>query len=233
MREPRRKRNSPKTNFTISFIVHGVLILVAFVFAAREGILGKKLRELTVLIAPEPKKPEPPKEKPPEPKPEPAKVAETPKAAPVARVAMPATVASAPPPAAGPAMAAPPAANLPSFDFSDGAKAVGTGSGQDGIGIYRAQVEYSLRSRWNRPDSAEDDKFVAEVQLDVDPAGNIIDWRLVKGSGDSRWDDSVKAAMKDTPNVGRPRPKSFPEQFLVRFDVQTSDPANAIQLDIK
>ena len=61
MRESRRKRNSPKTNLTISLVFHTVLILVGFVFAAREGVLGKKLRELTVLIAPEQKKPEPPK----------------------------------------------------------------------------------------------------------------------------------------------------------------------------
>lgn len=232
MRETRRKRNSPKTNLTISLVFHTVLILVGFVFAAREGVLGKKLRELTVLIAPEQKKPEPPKEKPPEPKVEPTKAEETPKIAAPVRTAP--AVASAPPPAnisTAPAMSAPPAANLPSFDFSDGAKAVSTDSSQGGL--YRAQVEYSLRSHWNRPDAAEDEKFVAEVQLDMDAAGNITDWRLVKGSGDPRWDDSVKAAMKATPNIGRPRPKNFPEQFLVRFDVQTSEATDAIQIDTK
>ncbi len=230
MREPRKKRNSPKTNLVISLVFHTVLILVGFVFAAREGILGKKLRELTVLIAPEPKKPEPPKEKPPEPKPEPEKPAETPKVAGVPSRTPPPAVASAPPPTTAPAVAAPAAAVLPSFDFSDGAKAVGTSSGQDGL--YRAQVEYSLRSHWNRPDIPDDEKFVAEVQLDMDAAGNITGWRLVKGSGDSRWDDSVKAAIKATPNIGRPRPKNFPEQFLVRFDV-TSEATDANQLDLK
>jgi outer membrane biosynthesis protein TonB len=204
---------------------------VGFVFAAREGILGKKLRELTVLIAPEAKKPEPPKEKPPEPKPELPKPVEAPKAV-VAAVQPVQSVAPAPPPVASSgAAAAPPAAILPSFDFSDGAKAVGTSSDQ--AGLYKSQVEFSLRSHWNRPDAPEDEKFVAEVQLDMDPAGNIIDWRLVKGSGDPRWDDSVKAAMKATPNIGRPRPKNFPEQFLVRFDVQSSQATDAIQLDIK
>lgn len=231
MRDPQRKRNSPKANLTISIVFHTILILVGFVFAAREGVLGKKLRELTVLIAPEQKKPEPPKEKPPEPKVEPAKATETVKvAAPVKTV----PVAAAPPPAttaAAPAMAAPPAANLPSFDFSDGARAVDTTSDQGAL--YKAQVEYMLRSHWNRPDAAADDKFVAEVQLDMDPAGNITGWHWVRGSGDARWDESVKAAMKATPNIGRPRPKNFPEQFLVRFDVQASEATDAIQLDIK
>lgn len=230
MREPRRKRNSPKTNFTISIIFHVVLILVAFVFAARQGILGKKLRELTVLIAPEPKKPEPPKEKPPEPKPEPAKVAQAPRVATTIARPQPATV-SAPPPSTAPAMAAPPAANLPSFDFSDGARAVDTTSDQNAL--YKAQVEFLLRSHWNRPEAPEDDKFVAEVQLDMDVAGNITGWHWVRGSGDAHWDDSVKAALKSTPNIGRPRPKNFPEQFLVKFDVAATEATDAIQLDIK
>jgi periplasmic protein TonB len=230
MRNPQRKRNSPKTNLTISLVFHTVLILVGFVFAAREGVLGKKLRELTVLIAPEQKKPEPPKEKPPEPKVEPTKTAAAPRiAAPVRQ--LPATTASAPPPAAiAPAMAAPPAANLPSFDFSDGARAVDTTSDQGAL--YKAQVEYLLRSHWNRPDAAEDDKFVVEVQLDMDPAGTITGWHWVRGSGDAHWDDSVKAALKSTSTIGRPRPKNFPEQFLVRFDV-ASEAAEAIQIDIK
>ncbi len=230
MREPRKRANSPKTNLVISLGFHVVLVLVLFVFAAHEGMLGNKLRELTVLIAPEPKKPEPPKEKPPEPKPEPEKAPVPTAPAPVRTV--PAVVAAAPPPAAeAPAMAAPPAANLPSFDFSDGARAVTSTSDQNGL--YRAQVEFLLRSHWNRPDLPDDDKFAAEVQLDMDSAGRIISWNWVKGSGDARWDDSVKAAMKATPDIGRPRPKNFPEQFLVRFDVQATDGAEAIQLDVK
>jgi len=60
----RRKRNSSKINLTISFVVHGILIFVIFFFAAREGMLGKKLKEITVTMVPKEKKPEPPKEKP-------------------------------------------------------------------------------------------------------------------------------------------------------------------------
>jgi outer membrane biosynthesis protein TonB len=226
MREFRKSRSAAKPSFLISLGFHVLIIVVVFVFAAREGVLGKKLRELTILIAPEPKKPEPPKEKPPEPKlPEPVKPAVVP-------VTAPAVVAAAPPPVApSAAVAAPPAANLPSFDFSDGARAVDSTS--DAGGLYRAQVEFSLRSHWNRPDEPGDEKYAAEVQLDMSPDGRILNWTFVKGSGDAKWDQSVKAAIKATPDIGRPRPKNFPEQFLVRFDVQTSETTDALQLDAK
>ena len=65
--QPRKKRNSSKVNLTISFIFHGIIILVVFVFAAREGMLGKKLKQLSVTMVPKEKKPGPPKEKPPYP----------------------------------------------------------------------------------------------------------------------------------------------------------------------
>ena len=39
MIQQRKKRNSSKLNLTISFIFHGILILVIFFFAARERIV--------------------------------------------------------------------------------------------------------------------------------------------------------------------------------------------------
>src|SRR5438477_13055425 len=104
----RKKRNSSKINLTISFVFHGALVLLIFFFAAREGILGKKLKQITVTMVPKEKKPEPPKIKPPEPRVEPAKPAETPK--PQIAVAPPKAETPAPPPAgAQPAVAPPPA----------------------------------------------------------------------------------------------------------------------------
>ena len=50
MIQERKKRNSSKVNLTISFIFHGILILAVFYFAAREGMLGKKLKEITVTM---------------------------------------------------------------------------------------------------------------------------------------------------------------------------------------
>ena len=59
--------------------------------------------------------------------------------------------------------------SLPAFDFSDGAKEVQTIS--DPNAIYKALVEHTLRSRWNRPEDIADDTYVAEVELSVDSKG--------------------------------------------------------------
>ncbi|NBV23951.1 MAG: hypothetical protein EBS05_18785, partial [Proteobacteria bacterium] len=59
---PRRKRNSTKVNLIFSLIFHVLIIALLFFFAAREGMLGQKLKTIAVQMAP--------KEKPPEKKPE-------------------------------------------------------------------------------------------------------------------------------------------------------------------
>jgi TonB family protein len=226
MIQQRKKRNSSKINLTISFIFHGVLILVIFFFAAREGMLGKPLKTLAVNMVKE-KKPEAPKEKPPEPKVEQAKTDQTPKMAipqPKAE-----TAAAPPPPASDSAPAvAPPPAILSGLDFSDGAKEVQTIS--DPNGIYKALIEHTLRSRWNRPEDIADEKYVAEVELNVDAKGKVTDYRWLKGSGDKRWDDSVKAVVAQTKVISRPPPKGFPVSFPVRFDVETSRTEPVIQV---
>src|SRR6476660_6955368 len=115
----RKKRSSSKTNLVISVVFHGTLIFAVFFFAAREGILGKKLKQLTVVMVPKEKKPEPPKPKPEEPKPEPPKVAQ-----PKVNIPQPKVQTAAAPPANDVPAVAPAATALPSFQFSDGAKAV-------------------------------------------------------------------------------------------------------------
>ena len=227
MIQQRKKRNSSKINLTISFVFHGILILVVFFFAAREGLVGKKLKQLAVTMVSKEKKPEPPKEKAPEPKAEQAKTDQTPKIAiPQPKVD---TAAAPPPPAvdAAPAVA-PPAASLPAFEFSDGAKEVQSIS--DPTGIYKALIEHTLRSRWNRPEDIADETYVAEVELSVDAKGRVTDYRWLKGSGDKRWDDSVKAVIAQTKTISRPPPKGFPEKFPVRFDVETSRTEAVVQL---
>jgi TonB family protein len=227
MIQQRTKSNSSKINLTISFIFHGLLILVVFFFAAREGLVGKKLKQLAVTMVPKEKKPEPAKEKPAEPKTETAKTDQAPKMS----VPQPkAETAAAPPPAAGdtaPAVA-PAAASLPAFEFSDGAKAVETIS--DPNGIYKALIEHTLRSRWNRPEDIADETYIAEVELSVDAKGRVTEYHWLKGSGDKRWDDSVKAVIAQTKTISRPPPKGFPQQFPVRFDVETSRTEPLIQL---
>ena len=221
---PRKKRNSSKINLIISIIFHSALTGLLFFFAAREGLVGKRMQALTATLAPKEKKPEPPKDKPAEPKVETPKVAATPRPA----IAPPkAETAAAPPPAsAAPAMA-PALASLPSFEFNDGAKEVQSISDPDEI--YKALIERSLHARWNRPENVADDNYVADVELSIDVAGRVTGSRWLKGSGNGPWDDSVKKALAETKTIGQPPPKGFPARFLVRFDVATMPADNALQ----
>jgi TonB family protein len=190
---------------------------LAIIFlAAREGMLGKKLKEITVTMAPKEKKPEPPKEKPPEPKIETPKPAEAPK---MVAAAPPTRAEVAPPPVAeAPPAAAPPTVDLPTMVFDDGAKQVQEVS--DPKLLYKGLVEHALHSNWNRPEDVADDSYIAEVELNIDNHGKVTSSRWLRGSGDARWDKSVKAAVAATKVISRPPPKGFPESFRVRFDVE-------------
>src|SRR5664280_1980585 len=102
----RKKVNSPRVNLIISLVFHSIAIGALFFFAGREGMLGKRLKEITVSMAPKEKKPEAPKPKATEPK------RDTPKPADTIRPATappPLLNASAPPPVGvSPAVAPPP-----------------------------------------------------------------------------------------------------------------------------
>jgi hypothetical protein len=206
---PRKKKNSSKVNLTISFVFHALLVGVLLYFAAREGLLGKKIQKISVQMVKE-KPPEKPKE-PEKPKVEPPKV-EPPKELPKVEEAK-----ATPPPAAAPPVVAPPAAEVPSFDF-EGGKAVNSES--DPVQLYKGYLEYRLRSKWNRPDNLEDDNYVAEVQVSVDKSGNLggVVWQ--KGSGNNQWDQSVRDVFKIVQNIDRRPPTNFPSQVTIRFDVQ-------------
>ena len=209
--KPTKKKNSSKVNLTISAAVHGVLVIALFYFAAREGLLGKKIQKISVNMVKE-KQPEKPKE-PEKPKVEPPKV-ETPK------VEQPKMVEESKPTAphvAAPPVVAPPVAELPSMEF-DGGKAVNSES--DPVQLYKGSVEYELRSKWNRPDNMDDDKYVAEVQVNVDKAGHIGNVTWEKGSGNDKWDQSVKDVFKAVQSIDRRPPTNFPPQVVIRFDVQ-------------
>ncbi len=180
-------------------------------------MLGKKLKELTVTMVPKEKKPEPPKEKPVEPK------IETPKAARDAKATWLRPPRRKPPPlrpAASDAPAVAPAAIKSAGLRVQRRRARKSKAFQTPNGIYKALVEHTLRSRWEPPGGHADDNYVAEVELSVDPTGNVDGSRWLNGSGDKRWDDSVKAAVAQTKAISRPPPKGFPEKFMVRFDVR-------------
>lgn len=224
MIQKRKKSNSSKINLIISAIFHTVLVGAIFYFAAKEGLLGKKLKELTVTME-KVKKPEPPKEKP-----EPPKV-EQPKQEAKVNVPQP-QVAATPPPAASdaPPTVAPAAAVLPAFSFDEGARAVQSISSPNDI--YKALVEHTLRSLWNRPEDMADDNFIANVELTIDKSGYIEDSRWINGSGNTRWDDTVRQAVAQVKTISRPPPKGFPDKFVVRFDVESTR-TEAIELGIR
>ncbi|HWX20863.1 MAG TPA: TonB family protein [Candidatus Binatia bacterium] len=226
--EHRRKRNSSKINLIISFTFHTIVVVAVVFLAAREGILGKKLKELTVTMAPKEKKPEPPKPKVPEPKLDTPKPANTPKLA-VAPPPVQTARAAAPPPVDVPAAVAPAAAVLPDMTFNDGAREVQTVS--DPNALYKGLVEHALRSRWNRPEDMADDSFIAEVELSIDAQGNVTGSRWLKGSGNSRWDNAVKSAVAATKVISRPPPKGFPAAFVARFDVESLRTEEVAQLN--
>jgi outer membrane biosynthesis protein TonB len=206
--QQRKKKNSSKVNLLISFVFHAALVVVLLYFAARSGILGNQLKKISVQMI---KEKAPPKPKPPPPHVEPPKI--IPKVVPPK---MTETVVKAPPSAAPPTVA-PPAATLPSFDFGGG-RAVETSS--DPVQLYKGALEYAFRSKWDRPDNMDDEKFVAEIEVAVDRDGNISDPQWEKGSGNSTWDASVRKAIAAVKNMGRPPPTNFPPEVTVRFDVQ-------------
>ena len=210
--QARKKRNSSKVNLMISFALHALIVAVALYFAARQGLLGKQLKKISIEMVKEkppekPKEPEKPKTEEP-PKAEPSR-AETAKAAEAPIVT--------PSPVVAPPSVAPPSAEMPSFEF-EGGKAVETSS--DPVHLYQSYMEYTLRSKWNRPDNIADDSYVAEVEVSVDRAGQISKPEWKKGSGDKPWDDSVKQVFNVVRDMDRPPPTNFPSRVMVRFDVQ-------------
>jgi hypothetical protein len=224
-----RKKNATKVSLITSLVFHGAIVGALVFFAAREGFLGKQLKTIAVTMAPKEKPPEPEKPK------EPEKLPEPPPEQPKVVEPQP-QVAQAPPPTApaaqlsnlAPPPAAPPPAGLPSFNFSDGAKAVESSS--DPVQLYKGFVEFTIRSKWLRPEGLADEKFVAEVELRVDPAGQILGYDWKRGSGHAAWDESVRKAVAGTRSIGRVPPKGFPGTFLVRFDVVGEVAADSLAL---
>jgi hypothetical protein len=209
--QQRKKKNSSKVNLTISVVVHAILLGALFYFAARQGFLGEKVKKLTVTFDKKPKPPEKPKE--------PEKKIEPPKTEPL-KVEPPKFVEapkpSAPAPAAPPTVA-PPVAEVPAFEF-EGGKTVETST--DPVQLYKGYMEYVLRQKWNRPDNMVDDSYVAEVAVNVDKEGNLSQPQWLKGSGDAKWDQTVKDVFNVVQSIDRRPPTNFPPNVTIRFDVQ-------------
>ena len=206
-----KKKNSSKVNLTISFVFHAVLIGGLLYFAAREGLIGKKLQKIAVEMVKE-KQPEKPKEQE-KPKVEPPKMETAKNEPPKYEEPKPAAAQAEAPP-----VVAPPSVDVPSFEF-EGGKAVNSES--DPVQLYKGYMEYSLRSKWNRPEDIDDANYVADVAVSVDTSGNLNHIQWQKGSGNSRWDQSVRDVFKVVQNIDRRPPTNFPAQVTIRFDVQT------------
>jgi len=206
--QARKKRNSSKVNLAISFTFHAFLVLLVLYFAARQGWLGQQAKKISVSLIKEAPKPKPPEQKPPPPPVViPPKVVQAPPAQP--KVTAPATVA--------PPTVAPPAQELPSFDFGGGKEVI---SSSDPVQLYKSSIEYAMRSKWDRPEDMDDDSYVAEVQVTVGHDGSLSNPVWQKGSGNKRWDDTVRAVIAQVTNMDRPPPTNFPPQVTIRFDVQ-------------
>jgi len=206
--KPRKKANSSKVNLTISAVFHGVLVVLMLYFAARAGLIGKKAQMAVEMV--KEKQPEKPKE-PEKPKIEPPKV-ETPK------VEAPKLAEAKAPPPTAPPVVAPPPTEMPAFEF-EGGKAVNSES--DPVQLYKGYLEYVLRSKWNRPDNMADDQYEADVKVAVDREGNIRETQWLKGSGNPRWDESVKNVFTVVQSIDRRPPTNFPPNVTIRFDVET------------
>jgi hypothetical protein len=216
--QKRKPRNSSKVNLLISLAFHTMILVALLYFAARQGLLGKAIKKIAVEMVKE-KPPEKPKE-PEKPKVEPPKV-EPPKVA--IKTEVPREVAPPPPTVAVPAApptVAPAAVDVPSFAF-EGGKPVESSS--DPVQLYKGLVEYTLRSKWNRPEDIDDGSFVAEIEVAIDRSGQIHDPVWKKSSNNKRWDDSVRKVFEVASSVNRAPPTNFPQRVVVRFDVVESE----------
>lgn len=208
-----RKKPTAKTSVVVSVVIHGLIFLAGAYWAAHEGVLGKKLQTLSASILDKEKKPEAKKD---EPKEE-AKKAEA--AQEVKTIKQAAASASTekfiPPPAAADVAAAPPPVMIGGGDFTFNQADL-----NDPVVHYKQQVETALRAKWERPADILDLAYVAEVEVAIDAAGKLMgsDWK--KGSGDAKWDESVRRVLAMVKNFNHPPPKGFPGRVLVRFDVQ-------------
>ena len=213
--QPRKRKNSSKVNLTISLVFHSVLVGVMLYFAARQGLAGQK----------DPENLHPDGERKAAGKTEGAGEAqggtafcESPKIEPpkVVEESRPARHQRWPRP-----WWLRPTGELPGFEF-DGGKAVNAES--DPVQLYKGYVEYALRAKWNRPDNLDDDTWVAEVRVSVDPAGHLGQPVWQKGSGNAKWDQSVKDVFTVVQSIDRRPPTNFPPQVVIRFDVQQETP---------
>lgn len=193
-----------KKNLLIAFVFHILIVIPILFFASHEGILGKKMKELSVMLIPKPKIEEIQKTvTPPSPVIPPLDIPK-----PVSQPTIPQIVSPSIP------SAAPAAVALPAFDFSDGAKAVRTLN--DPTQIYKSYVEHYVKTLWIVPDNIAG---IVEMEVIIDKNGQITSTKMV-AKNDDLWAASVLDVFKKVKNFPKVPPQGFPLTFNIRFDTQ-------------
>jgi TonB family protein len=86
--------------------------------------------------------------------------------------------------------------------------------------LYKGLLEYAFRSKWDRPRNLHDDDYTAEVRVTVDREGRSRNVKWLEGSGNTRWDNSVRQAVSAVKKMDAASPTNFPPNVIIRFDVQ-------------
>ena len=87
--------------------------------------------------------------------------------------------------------------------------------------IASAQVQSILRENWELPSTFLSQDLHTHVYLKIDPTGHIVDWRIVRSSGNPVYDDTVHRAVAKTQIDGFPAPD--PEVYETIKDGYTID----------
>lgn len=195
-----------KTNIAIAVAFHAILLFVIVFFASKEGMLGKKMQTLSVVLVPKSKVEEVVKTKVEQPRVEVPKTT-IPSEQPKTQTAPPVAPVQAEVPAVAPA-----AAQLPSFSFNDGAKEVQNIS--DPIQLYKSYMEHYLKSKWNTPNN----DGIVEIDMIIDEKGRILSSQFQVKEGE-QWGASVVQLLQRVTSFPKPPPKGFPSKFKIRFDM--------------
>ena len=95
------------------------------------------------------------------------------------------------------------------------------GTGALRASAYDAQVQSILRENWELPSTFLSQDLHTHVYLKIDPTGHIVDWRIVRSSGNPVYDDTVHRAVAKTQIDGFPAPD--PEVYETIKDGYTID----------
>lgn len=94
----------------------------------------------------------------------------------------------------------------------------GTGLSNDEWSRFIISMRTIIQSNWDQPTDLYADKLYAVVEFTVSKNGTISNVRIVKSSGNSRFDATVRSAFNNTRNVGTV-PSGQSEDFSLRFEM--------------